>query len=354
MYQQLFNKIKSKTKVQKSINTKRSFILVSYYWGEDIINNGSIYNLTYGQQVKRLIKDCKKVNVNYYFVRYPALENKKVKYQDALGLKPYFIKDCLKRFPQYKCIFIDTDLRLLTYPHLFDIDADCWFLNWSNMDFECYNPYQLELSGAVLGFANTLNSHKLLDILIKEYNPKYAEDKSFSGIITRNFLNIGTRCVWLPDTYLYMFQNHEYTPNKGYTRIINYNQELKNSHLNKRDLVFVHEDFETGALDDIYDQKVGKDRYPPKLDKQFGEKLRCITAKFVFYKNWYMNKKEYNHYRLLLQEQKDEKIITLKTLPKVPKKNIKIIGFAVPVLVEVKKISPIFDYKTYKNCQFCG
>lgn len=262
-FQNILKKLEKTKKIKSNFDNKKSnFVLISYYWGENVINKGSIYKLTYGEQVERLIKDCYKTKTNYYFVRYPELETGQISYQNALGLKPYFIKKCLETFSNYNCIFVDTDLRLLKYPILFDIDADCWFLNWSNIDFNCYNPYQIELSGGILGFANTHNSHTLLDILLQEYNPKYSEDKSFSGIITRNFLNIGCRCVWLPENYLYMFEKHEYIPKKGYTKIASYTKELKDSDFKKSDLVFVHEDFETGALDDIYDEKVGRNRYP--------------------------------------------------------------------------------------------
>ena len=326
-YKKLLTRLEKNKEIKQSLQNKNSsFILISYYWGKNVVNKGSIYKLTYGQQVDRLIQDCKNTQTNYFFVRYPELEEGKISYQDALGLKPYFIKICLERFPNHKCIFIDTDLRLLKYPVLFDVDADCWFINWSNLDFDCYNPYQLELSGAVLGFSNTHNSHTLLDILLKEYDPQYSEDKSFSGIITRNFLNIGCRCVWLPETYLYMFQNHTYVPHQGYTEIVNYSQELRDTNFRNSDLVLVHEDFETGALDDVYDNRVGKDRYPPKLDAQFGEKLRCINVKFEIFNNWYLSSSQFKHYRTLIENKLDEKIISVKSIPHIKLEKFNIIS----------------------------
>jgi hypothetical protein len=191
------------------LNPKSSFILVSYYWGEDVVNKGSVYGLTYGQQVKRIIKDCQKLNINYYFVRMIEFE-KKGTYQQALSYKPGFIQKCLDLFPNYKCIFLDTDLRVLNYPHLFEVDADCFFINWNEYDWGCYNPYQIVVPGAVLGFANNKGSREMLKILTDYMNKHQhlAEDKTFSGIITRHFMNVYLRCVWLPETYLYMFEKN--------------------------------------------------------------------------------------------------------------------------------------------------
>lgn len=316
-FKKLFRKVELSAQRDTGIvNNKSSFIMISYYWGKERVNKGSIHGLTYGEQVDRFVGDCIATNTNYYIVRYPEIEKGDISYQDALGLKPYFIKKCLKQFPNHKCIFIDTDMRVLKYPALFDIDADLWFINWTNIDVECVNPYQLELSGAVMGFANTHNSRTCLDILLKEYNPIYSEDKSFSGIITRNFLNVTTRCVWLPETYLYMFTTHEYTPRVGYTHVSTYKEELDDSNYKVNDLVLVHEDFETGALDDVFNERVGRDRYPPKLDLQFGEKLRCISEKYDYYTRWGLTNTQELQYKHLVEDKIYSKVINVKQMPK--------------------------------------
>jgi hypothetical protein len=299
----------------KRINKQSSFYIVSYFWGKGKVNKNSIENLTYDKQVKRLIKDCKKHNVNYFFVYYPQLE--KVDYMQALGLKPSFIKYCLKKLPNYKCIFIDTDLRILKYPRLFDADADCWFLNWNEYDYTCYNPLQLELPGAILGFGNTHNGKQLLDILISKLDKRYAEDKTFSGIITRNFLNVHLRCIWLPETYMYMFTKHEYTPGQGYTKIASYKEEFTDNFYKQSDIVMVHEDFETGALEDVYEQKVGRNRFPPQLDRQMGEKLRCYNPKFIKYIDWGLDKFQTRHLQVDAQFRESAKLLRIDYVPKV-------------------------------------
>lgn len=281
------------------LNDNSTFMICSYWWGEGNVNKNSVHGLTYDQQVSRLIDQCRKVGVNYYFVRYPIFEQKGM-YQIALGLKGEFIMNCLKQFPKYKVIYIDTDLQLLRYPHLFDIDADCYFLNWNEYDFNCYNPYQLELPGGILGFANTHGARTMLTILnnymIK--NLHLAEDKSFSGIITRHFIGTYLRCVWLPFNYMYMFSHHKYDPSIGkYTHVATYQEELRHEDYTFRDLVMVHEDFETGALDDVFFQKVGKiSRWPPNVYRQFGEKLRCLKVKFRNYIDFNLTKAQLKDY----------------------------------------------------------
>lgn len=296
------------------LNNDSTFILCSYYWGMGKINKGSIKKLTYDQQVERMIEDCKKNKVNYYFVMYPQLE--KIAYQDAIGLKPEFIKLCLDTFKQYKCVYVDTDMRIMHYPYLFDADADCWFMNWNEIDYNCYNPLQLELPGGIMAFANTSNSRILLDVLIKKLNVRYAEDKTFSGIITRHFLNTYARCIWLPVNYLYMFTEHEYVPMKGYTHIASYKEELKYADYKMKDLVFVHEDFETGALDDIYAQKVSKSRWPPNANRQFGEKLRCYKLKMDTFIDWGFNKKQIDQLQVDAKLRQKSGLIRIKTVPK--------------------------------------
>ena len=306
------------------LNKDSTFALVSYYWGHNNVNKGSIKKLTYGQQVERIIKDCRKHSVNYFFVRYPELEKPGTSYMGALSLKPKFIKYAMEQLPTLKCIFIDTDLRVNKFPEMFEADMDVWFLNWAEFDLNCYNPLQLELPGAILGFAQTKNAKSVLDIFIKRLNPKYAEDKTLSGIFTKHYLNIYTRCCWLPSSYLYMFDSHIYEPGKGYTKVSSYSEELKDTGLEKKDLVFVHEDFETGALDDIFKQRVTKNRYPPKTDKYLGEKLRCYNNKFIKYSNWGLNRRQAKENKLDWDEKVKSGIIKVKKLEKIKKVSYKI------------------------------
>jgi hypothetical protein len=281
------------------LNKKSRFIIVSYFWGRDNKNKNSVKNLTYGQQVDRLISQCRNLKINYSIAEYPVFAKKGL-YQIALGLKGHFIAKMMDKYPSYNVIFIDSDLQILHYPHLFEMEADCFFLNWNMYSTRCFNPYQLELPGGVLGFGNTHGARVLLKILI-DYMINHlslAEDKSFSGIVTRHFMNTYLRCVWIPLNYMYMFDKHEYDPSIGkYTKIVSLDKELKGEIYTPDDIVMIHEDFETGALDDVFLQKVGKkSRYPPKLDTQLGEKLRCIEVEYRNYINFGLNKNQYMNF----------------------------------------------------------
>ncbi|NDD53118.1 hypothetical protein EBZ39_04425 [bacterium] len=306
------------TEIRTSImNPNSTFILVSYYWGESVINTGSVRGLTYGEQVKRMIADCERLRINYYFVRTLDFEVSG-SYQKALSYKPHFITHALDRFPKYKCIFVDTDLQILKFPHLFEVDADCWFLNWNEYDWNCYNPFQLVLPGAVLGFANTHASKTMLKILtdFMHTHSLLAEDKSFSGIITRHFMNVYLRCIWLPETYMYMFESHKYSPEtSSYTFVADIDYEMKQNGVYKReDLVMIHEDFETGNLDDVYKKRVGRNRFPPNFNRQQGEKLRCLDVIFKNYKTFGLTPVQAEEYRVDWEHKAKNKVITNSSL----------------------------------------
>jgi len=294
------------------LNSDSTFVLTGYFWGRDTINRNSVRGLTYGQQVERLIGECRKHSVNYYFAEYPVFKDRNI-YQIGLGLKGEFIKRCLDRFTDYKVINVDTDLSLQQYPVLFDIDADCFFLNWNEIESRCYNPFQVELPGGILGFANSYNARAMLDILNNYMITRLhlAEDKSFSGLITRHFMNTYLRCVWLPLNYMYMFSQHTYDPKLGkYTHVASIEEELEEADYNAEDLVFIHEDFETGELDDVFENRIGKvNRWPPNVYRQLGEKLRCIRMKFKNYVDYNTNPQQKEHLEVDVKWRESEGLI---------------------------------------------
>jgi len=307
------------------INKNSKFIICGYWWGRGNTNKNSVRKFTYEQQVDRLIKQCKQHNINYYFVEYPVFAQKGM-YQTAISLKVQFILNTLNIFPNHTIINIDTDLSIQQYPHLFDIDADCFFINWNTADTSCFNPYQIVLPGAIMGFGNSYSTKTMLKIFNKELltHSHLAEDKLFSGFFTRNFLNTYLRCVWLPYNYMYMYENHQYTPLVGYTKIVNLNQELKHHSIYKpSDIIITHEDFETGALDDVFAERITKNRFPPRHYSQMGSKLRCLKVKFNNYLNYGLTKQQCKH---LVKDTRDlisEKAIANKLITFISKKELK-------------------------------
>ncbi len=298
-------------------NEKSNFIIISYYWGDGNVNKGSIHGLTYGQQVQRIKADMDKLKINYYIEERKEFE-KKGSYMEALSYKTEFIKECIKKFEgQFKnLIFLDTDLRILKYPELFEAEYDCFFINNKQIDFSCFNIYQLILSGAILGFSTSTNSKKLLELLdstIKKHR-NLAEDKLFSGLITRNFLTIPLRCMWLPMNYLYMFSKHVYSPEEGrYTHVASYKEEFEDEFYKQNEVVIAHEDFETGELSDIWAKRVEKNRFPKFFYRQQGEKLRCVKNKdLIIYKDYGLTNKQYSQVKKDYEERSEEKEYSIK------------------------------------------
>lgn len=307
------------------LNEKSSFILTGYYWGANRINENSIYKLTYQQQVDRLISHCHKYKTNYYFVYYPIFELKKM-YIEALSLKSQFILNTLEEFPHLKVINIDTDFSLQAYPHIFDADADCFFINWYFKN-NCSNPYQLELPGGVLGFANTHNAKTTLNILNNYIlkHPNLAEDKTFSGIFTRHFFNVYTRTVFLPYNYMYMHQNHVYIPGKGYTHIASDKEEFSDNIYSKKDIVIAHKDLETYELEDVRKKRIAGNIWPPAFYRQQGQKLRCFNnndIQFINYINYGLKGKQIKQFMIDFKERASYNTFVNKELPELRKSSI--------------------------------
>jgi hypothetical protein len=305
------------------LNDKSNFVIVSYFWGKNNVNKNSIKKLTYGQQVERLISNCRKFSVNYYIAEYPVFE-KSGSYQIALGLKGHFITKCSEKFAK-TIAFVDSDLQLLRYPEIFEIDADCFFVNWNEYQLSCYNPYQVELPGGILGFGNTFGAKTLLHIL-NEFMLKHlhlAEDKSFSGVISRHFMNTYLRCVWIPANYLHLNMSHIYNPSIGeYTHIASLNEDLKaGGDYKLKDIVFLHEDFETGDLDDVFQSRITKNRWPYDLYRKLGQKLRCETIKYLNYTDFNLNQKQLIHYEPDFKMKERENVIKNLKIPKLEKLN---------------------------------
>jgi len=281
--------------------TDNPILVISYYWGENNINPNSTDLLTYGQQANRLASDCERFGLDYHIVHYSVFHERKL-YQLALGLKAHFIYKCMQEFPDHKVIFLDSDLRILQYPSIFDTDADAFFLNWKELlQDDCYTPYQIELPGAVLGFGNTFGGLQLIKLLKKEMekNLFLAEDKIFSSFITKNFLNVPLRIVWLPQNYMYMMQTHVYDPEIGkYTKVASLEEDVRDTSIyTERDIVIMHKDFETGELKDVFETRVGKkNRFPNSYFKDMGKKLRCQKETFLNYIDFGITRPQRLHY----------------------------------------------------------
>lgn len=273
-----------------TLNPKSSFVIVSYWWGRNNINKNSVRNRTYDQQAKELVESCIKHKCNYYIVEIPEFA-KSGQYQIAIGYKAEFIQHALDVVTPLKAIYIDTDMLIRKYPALLDVDADYFGINYMDMDEDCYVPYEAWVPGGIMGFSNDRFGRALCDTFVREMKTKkkLAEDKILSMILTETMAVIPLRCMWLPETYMFMFSQHKYEDGIGYVHRSTLAEEARHSNIRVSDVVIYHEDFETGDLDDVYAARIGNiDRFPKTFYKVIGHRLRC-PAKPNMFKRYDLN-----------------------------------------------------------------
>ena len=184
------NKMKSLSRVESKIHPKSTFVVCSYWWGRGNVNkNSKKYSLQkvningkkvlrwrrdeengrqlrYEELLKRLIDDCNDLGLSYYFEEYPNFAKKEIRgwkpfikgerkpgkrrgvsepapstnkrfnvkaqYQLGINFKAEFINTTLDKIKGKKLLYIDTDMRIESYPHLCDLDVDFMGYNWFN------------------------------------------------------------------------------------------------------------------------------------------------------------------------------------------------------------------------------
>ena len=141
-------------------------------------------------------------------------------YQFAINGKPVFIKKVLDAVKDrgMGVLYIDGDMFIRKYPHIFDIqNVDFMARGW-NMDPRdgrrylkdggYFNPYIFETSGGTMYFGNTEGSRKILDkwidISAQSDSEGKADDRLLSMVYTVNRLVVGTNIISLPIEYLWL------------------------------------------------------------------------------------------------------------------------------------------------------
>ena len=189
---------------------------------------------TFDEMIVEWESYCKKVGVNYVAVN---TELPREMYQYGINAKPIFIKrvlDVLKNTSEYKMesgnsravLYIDGDMWMLKYPHIFDIDCVDFMARGWNMDPRSkerglakpyYDPYIFETSGGTMYFGNTQTARNLLDEWEAASSPfsqkGKADDRILSMIFTKNTMVLGTNLIDLPIEYLWLTDNY-----KGYLK----------------------------------------------------------------------------------------------------------------------------------------
>lgn len=277
------------------VNKKSKFVICGYFWGKNNVNKNNKDGLTYGQLADRLIHYCKKNKSNYFLAEIPSFA-KPGGYQIAINFKPTFILETLPIIYPRKAAVIDTDMTVLKYPSLFDMDYDFMGFNWlyqphqvfPSLDMNCFDPFVLHTSGGMLVFNQTTPSIKLLRAWkdITDKNPGKAEDRMLSIPFNKDLMLTEMRCLWIPLTYFYIpyfFQIEDVFEidrkfRKGFKHIKNFNNEYTfgeffNIKLNKD--VYIHHPEELTSEEQAALQGAASDRVPKEFYIETGKKLKC-------------------------------------------------------------------------------
>ena len=288
------------------VNKESKFIIITYWWGNGRINRntqvpckdlhylGYNWQLKDGQKLKKepdsfeyMIKkwedNCKNKNCNYFSQEYSEFAEPGG-YQYAINAKPLFIKKVLDTLREIgrgdiSVVYIDGDMTVNKYPHIFDINnVDYMARGWnidprSNVHYKtspCFDPFTFETSGGIMYFANNDIARKLLNMwckwsFMKKFEGK-ADDRILSMLInskklyiSMNILQLPMEYLWLTDAYEPKDERDEYLDKKDYTR---------------EDILFEHPACLT-TEESAREQGAAADRQPAYYDKLVENTVEC-------------------------------------------------------------------------------
>ena len=272
------------------INSKSNFVVITYWWGRDNLNKNTQrpcpdeyiegtrltrQPITYGAMIKRWKSSCIENKCNYMTVEYPEFAVKGG-YQTAINYKPEFIKEALIACNPRGVLYIDGDIVIRKYPHIFDLsDVDYMALGWNlevrsdeESDTFCYDPYVLEVSGGIMYFGQTLNAIHLLKQW-KKNSKKYpgkADDAIFRYCFNRSASLLDYNIIELPQEYLWL------------------TLELRRfTGIDKRNIYIEHPDCLTSEEAAV---QLGADvsgRLPSHYDEHVTKHVKCRRRKITLY-----------------------------------------------------------------------
>ena len=166
------------------------------------------------EMIREWEEKCRAANVNFLALN---TEFERSDYQNAINGKPLFIKKVLDAVAPRGVLYIDGDMWIHKYPHIFDLDnVDFMARNWNidprskvkSLEKPTYDPYTFETSGGTMYFGNTQAARRLLDKWFEESaRPEQigkADDRILSQVFTTQSLVIGTNTIGLPIEYLWL------------------------------------------------------------------------------------------------------------------------------------------------------
>lgn len=184
--------------------------------------------LTYDGMIDNWIQKCVDANCNYMAIEYPEF-TMPGGYQKAINAKPMFIQKALEACAPRAVVYIDGDMTINRYPHVFDMDdidymARGWSIDprssWKHAETGeiMVDPYVFETSGGIMYFSQSPESQALLNVWIhesdKEINKGKADDRIISMIFNTKQLLAPMKIIQLPIEYLWLSMDYDYTINE--------------------------------------------------------------------------------------------------------------------------------------------
>ena len=128
------------------VNKDSNFVVITYWWGRGNLNKNTQrpcpedlkegepltqQPILYEKMIDEWEKACRKYGCNFLAEEYPEFAVKGG-YQHAINFKPYFIQLALEASYPRGVLYIDGDMKVLSYPSVFDMhDIDYMARGWN-------------------------------------------------------------------------------------------------------------------------------------------------------------------------------------------------------------------------------
>jgi len=289
------------------INPDSNFVMVTYWWGRGNINKNTqspcpdeiaegepltVQPIKYDDMIRNWVRCCEKAKCNYLVQEYPQFAVRG-KYQMAINAKPLFIAKALDACVGRAVVYIDGDMTVERYPHIFDMrDVDYMARGW-NIDPRsvrkykeegkvCFDPYIFETSGGTMYFGNTKMARDLLKLWATvSAEPKKqgkADDRIISMLLTiRQEVMLMTNVIQLPLEFLWLTK--AYTP-KIRGKTVTY---LRKEDWSRNHIFIEHPECLTAEDVAIEQGAAANGRNPDGYDQFVQNKVECQTHGGIFY-----------------------------------------------------------------------
>ena len=172
--------------------------------------------ITYDKMIEHWENNCRECNCNFIAVEYPDF-TQEGGYQMAINAKPLFIKKMLEICEGRSVLYIDGDMNVRKYPHIFDMqDVDFMARGWwmdprssHKLDESImYDPYVFETSGGTMWFSQSEEAKHLIEAWIKESDKPHqkgkADDRILSMVFNAKKYLCNMKIIQLPIEYLWL------------------------------------------------------------------------------------------------------------------------------------------------------